>query len=78
MGILSFVVGGPRDEVYDVMYGTSLRPIGCIYKEVDGFYVFYPVLGGGCWGDEVLKELSEFLININAPWRDLVAKQQEV
>lgn len=70
MNLLHFEAYGPKnDDGYNVMYEASMKHLGHIYKEVDGFYVFQPNLAGGCWGDEVLRELSGYLLALNFEWK---------
>ena len=42
--------------------------IGEFYKEVDGFYVFEPVLKPGCWNEHVLMHVMYKLRTLNAAW----------
>lgn len=60
-------VDGIRTEIsYNVFYTSNLCPLGQIYKEVDGLYVYQPRAGvSGCWSGEVLKELGQYLITLN-------------
>lgn len=42
--------------------------IGEIHKEVDGYYVFTFARRPGAWTSNNLKEIADFLDNLNAEW----------
>lgn len=46
--------------------------VGDVYKEVDGYYVFEPARNtkffSGSWKSHNLREIADFLDNLNAEW----------
>jgi hypothetical protein len=60
---------------YNVFYAPNLVPLGQIYKEVDGFYVFeFKRPTEGCWAGEVLLELGAKVVELNKAWREQLSK----
>lgn len=41
--------------------------LGAVYQEVDGYYVFVPEMNGA-WSSHYLREIADFLDNLNAEW----------
>lgn len=51
------------------LYYTNGAYIGEVYVEVDGYWVWVaPEPSTGCWSSGVLKEIAEFLDELNGPW----------
>lgn len=48
------------------LYMNNVK-VGEVYKEVDGYYVFTPVRGG-YWKSHNMREVADFLDNLNAEW----------
>lgn len=52
----------------NVFYSNGIF-MGELYMEVDGFYVYEPVLRGGFWEAYVLREIADKLDELNKPWQ---------
>lgn len=52
-------------ESNNLWYGNV--HLGEIYQEVDGYHVFVPGKSGA-WSSHNLREVAEFLDNLNAEW----------
>lgn len=56
---------------YQVTYRSNGCPLGDVYMQVDGFFVYQPPLvNRGCWSSEVLQELSIFIKELNKDWEE--------
>lgn len=42
--------------------------IGQMIRDVDGYFYYFPSVGGGCFGSWELKSLAEELDNLNREW----------
>ncbi len=59
-------IDGVRQPIsYLVFYESNMKPLGQMYQEVDGEYVYLPKLSGGCWSGHVLTELGNILTKLN-------------
>jgi hypothetical protein len=66
------VYGDKENTGYNVHYAPNLKMIGYIYKEVDGFFVYQPSKGDGCWSGELLKEIAQCLEDLNKAWKNKI------
>lgn len=66
---------------YNVIYKNGIQ-IGEFLMKEDGYFDFWPKLGGGYWPSYLLRELADQLDVINKPWeddiRDYFNKHKEV
>lgn len=53
--------------VYDVVFNNG-KKLGEFYMEVDGYYVYQPLEGGGFLNEHSLKLILEKLTEINKEW----------
>lgn len=64
------------DSVYNIKTNGGLK-LGEFYREVDGFYVFYPARTSGFYSEEYLGALIFELQQLNAPWKENIRKYFE-
>jgi hypothetical protein len=62
-----------QEHGYLVFHGDM--PIGNIYKEVDGYYVFNFTGGDGCYPQEFFFYVGEELMKLNQDWDDVLKKE---
>ena len=60
----------------DRLYYYNGPLMGDVYKEVDGYYVFVPK-GSGFWESHQLRQVADYLDEINKPWHDEVCQYFE-
>lgn len=46
--------------------------MGEFYQEIDGYYVFDPILKSGYWPSEMLRAIADELDNLNKEWNEEV------
>lgn len=51
------------------------RSLGDIYREVDGYYVWWPELAGGCLGEGFLQAMADHLHMLNLEWDKQVREE---
>lgn len=64
------------EATYNVKTNGGLK-LGEFYREVDGFYVFYPEERKGFYSEEYLGALIFELQQLNAPWKENIRKYFE-
>jgi len=64
------------EAAYYVKTNSGLD-LGEFYREVDGFYVFWPVKRDGFYSEEYLGALLFELQQLNAPWKENIRKYFE-
>ncbi len=57
----------PEGHLYKV-HADNGRLLGEFYREIDGYFVFAPVLRGGFWASYVLRAISDRLDGLNYMW----------
>lgn len=62
-----------KDSTYNVKTNGGLK-LGEFYREVDGFYVFWPEERSGFYSEEYLGALLFELQQLNAPWKENIRK----
>lgn len=62
----------PLDS-YRIEYENEVK-IGDFFKDVDGFYYFWPKLHGGSWNALVMRIIADKLDELNRPWEEEIAK----
>ena len=55
----------------NVIYASNNVKFGEIYQEVDGYYVFWSCTTG-CLPEYVLKELADYLHELNKVWENII------
>lgn len=65
------------DVYYEVEFVNGAL-LGEFYREVDGYYVFLPLLRGGFWDQYVLQELSEKLLELNREWDEQIQRDLSI
>ena len=58
-----------RIEDDKLIFVPNGKVIGDVYREVDGYYVFWPT-GTGFWESHMLREIADLLDAANKPWDD--------
>lgn len=61
------------EERYEVIYDNGVS-IGELLREVDGFFVYYPIQNGGCWESHVMRPIADKMDELNKPWQDQIDK----
>lgn len=64
------------EATYNVKTNGGLK-LGEFYREVDGFYVFYPGEREGFYSEEYLGALIFELQQLNAPWKENIREYFE-
>lgn len=64
------------EATYNVKTKGGLK-LGEFYKEIDGFYVFWPTERAGFYSEEYLGALLFELQQLNAPWKENIRKYFE-
>lgn len=54
---------------YSVTYHNGVS-LGELYREIDGFFVFSPILRGGFWEAAPMRTIADKLDELNAPWEN--------
>ncbi len=62
------------DSMYKVYFQNGVELGDLVCKE-DGYFSFWPYLRAGCWDAYVLRDISNLLDEINAPWEKIVNTQ---
>ena len=67
---LIWVTSPATGRIYKVYYKNGVY-LGDIFAKEDGFYDFWPEYPykGGYWSSHILREISDKLDEINAPWQ---------
>ena len=77
--VISLEKVGPAE--YNVIYENGLQ-IGEFLMKEDGYFDFWPKLGGGYWPSYLLRDLANHLDVLNKPWDDEIKnyfnRQEEV
>lgn len=60
------------DHAFDAFAENGVK-LGQLLREVDGYFVFYPELRGGFWPSYMLREISNKLEGLNAPWDKIIS-----
>lgn len=47
------------------VYADNGVHVGDVTTEVDGYYVFYPILRGGYWDAWMLRDIAEYIDSLN-------------
>jgi hypothetical protein len=53
------------------------QDMGIMYMEVDGYYVYQPILRSGYWSAEVMRAVADTLDVLNRPWDKIVNAYHE-
>lgn len=56
----------------DELYYENGAFLGNVYREVDGYYVFWPKNQGGFWESHHMRLIADFLDELNKAWDDEV------
>ncbi len=56
-----------KDFEYEVYYNNGML-LGSIYQEIDGYFVFLPILRQGYWDGPVLEQIAKYLEDLNKEW----------
>lgn len=56
-----------QSTVYVVTHDNG-TPVGELYQEVDGYYVFHPIHRQGYWDEMSLRQIVDKMQELNAPW----------
>lgn len=52
-------------------------PVGEIYREVDGFFVFWPYTVTGFYTEQFLREVADKLRELNKEWNETIEKEMK-
>ena len=55
-------------------YWENSALIGEVYREVDGYYVFWPVWSGGSWSEGFCRSMADKLQELNKDWHEQVCR----
>lgn len=55
------------NDVYKLTFYTGIE-MGEFYKEIDGYYVYWPIQRNGFWESYVLRIIADKLDELNEPY----------
>lgn len=74
MSVLVVTLVNEHTNAYEVEVQNGPL-LGDIYKEVDGYYVFAPLMKGGYWPEWFLRGIADKLAEMNKEWDELIARE---